>query len=244
MFDDTDAVVARAKSAGVGCMVTIGTEIDDYARLRAICDKNPKSCYMTIGVHPDNVGLLSREDFDCAFGNINEDHVIGVGEIGLDYKDDPSPEIVRRQREAFEYQLHIAYTFHKPVYIHTRYAFDDTLSIVAKYPSVRGIFHCFCEGVDSARKVLDLGYMISLSGIVTFKNAASVHDVAKYVPLDRLLVETDAPFLAPAPHRGKQNEPAYVTFVAERIAELRSVPPEVVLAKTTENFNSIFIASS
>ncbi|MDR1208366.1 MAG: TatD family hydrolase [Holosporales bacterium] len=239
-FYDLDSIIARAKNAGVTWMVTIGTEIDDFTRLKEICDSHIDCCSMTIGVHPDNIGLLQKEDFDNACIYIKDDHVIGIGEIGLDYKDNPDQENVHRQKAAFEYQLHLAETHGKPVYIHTRNAFEDTLSVVRNFPSVRGIFHCFCEGVDQARKALDMGYLISLSGIVTFKNAVSVHDVATYVPLDRLLVETDSPFLAPTPYRGKQNEPAYVKLVAERIAELRSVSPDVVFTQTTQNFINLF----
>jgi TatD DNase family protein len=240
LFEDHDSIIARAKNAGVTWMVTIGTEIDDYVILKEICDRHKDCCRMTIGVHPDNVGLLQNEDFDRAFININEDCVIGIGEIGLDYKDNPDMENVRRQKAAFEYQLHLAEVHEMPVYIHTRNAFEDTLSSVRNFPRVRGVFHCFCEGVDQARTVLDLGYLISLSGIVTFKNATSVHEVASYVPLDRLLVETDSPFLAPSPHRGKQNEPAYVKLVAERISELRSVPSDVVSSQTALNFAKLF----
>jgi TatD DNase family protein len=237
-YPDVDAVIARAKENGVTRMATIGTQIDDFAKLHAICEQHRECCYMTIGVHPDNVDNLGIDAFEQAFCNINDDFVIGVGEIGLDYKDNPDAAVKQKQRIAFECQLQLA--GNKPVYIHTRDAIEDTLSVVGQFPHVRGVFHCFSENVDIARRVLDLGFLISLSGIVTFKNAPTVHDVARYVPLDRLLVETDSPFLAPVPHRGKQNEPAYTRMVAERIAQLKGCAPEVIVAQTSDNFDKLF----
>ncbi|MDR1908256.1 MAG: TatD family hydrolase [Holosporales bacterium] len=248
-YDDLDLVIERAKGNNVTKMVTIGTQIDDFQQLYSICEKHKDCCFMTVGVHPDYALGLDEAAFDFAYRNAfsnvsdrNTDYspVIGVGEIGLDYRDSPDSFVKNAQKKVFEYQLHLAGEYNKPVYIHTRDAIVDTLETVAAFPNVCGIFHCFCEGVDIARKVLDLGYVISLSGIVTFKNAPVVHDVARYVPLDRLLVETDAPYLAPVPYRGKRNEPAYTRFVAEHIAVLRNVEPEVVFAQTTANFYNLF----
>jgi TatD DNase family protein len=239
-FDDLNAVIERAKLNNVSKIVTIGTQINDYARLRAICEQYADRCYMTIGVHPDNVSTLDERTLEETFAHITDDRVIGIGEIGLDYREHPDIDVKTCQQKAFESQLSIAQTHRKPVYIHTRNAIADTIEIASRFPDVRGVFHCFCEGLDIARKVLDLGYCISLSGIVTFRNAPLVHDIARFVPLDRLLVETDAPYLAPSPHRGKRNEPAYVRLVAEGIANLRGVPSDVICEQTTANFYELF----
>jgi TatD DNase family protein len=239
-FVDVEEVVARAKNAGVMKLLTIGTQVDDFAKISAICEQFPSYVYATIGVHPDNVCNVSNADLDKAFLNIKSKFVVGVGEIGLDYRNDIDKESKILQRKAFEYQLNFAVQNNLPVCIHTRNAFADTLDIVMSFQKSFGVFHCFCEDTYAARKVLDLGFMISLSGIVTFKNAHVVHDVARFVPIDSLLVETDSPYLAPVPYRGNRNEPSYVTFVANKVAELLNVDPVYVCHKTTKNFLNCF----
>jgi TatD DNase family protein len=239
-YEDIDDVVAKAKNTGITKLLTISTQIKDFAKISAICERFPSYVYATIGVHPNNISDVSNVDFDNDFLNIKNKFVVGVGEIGLDYKNDTSKEIKTLQQKAFEYQLNFATQHNIPVCIHTRNAIEDTLDIVKSFQKSFGVFHCFCEDVCSARKVLDFGYMISLSGIVTFKNAHIVHDVAKFVPIDRLIVETDSPFLAPVPYRGDRNEPANVRLVADKIAELRNVEPEYIYNKTTENCLNCF----
>lgn len=239
-FEDLDTVIKRAKEQDVHKMVTIGTEFDDFERLSAICKKYSQNVEMTVGIHPDNVIGLDKTQINQAFQNVTQPYVIGIGEIGLDYHENPSQEVQIVQKNAFEYQLNLALGYEVPVYVHTRAAIEDTLSIVKNSQVKDVVFHCFCEDIVEARKVLDLGYTISLSGIVTFKNARQVAEVAQFVPLDRLLIETDAPYLAPTPYRGKRNEPAYVRWVGEFLAHLKGIPSEQVFSVTTENFYRIF----
>jgi TatD DNase family protein len=164
---------------------------------------------------------------------------VAVGEIGLDYHYDFSPRSV--QREVFVEQLATARSLHLPVIIHTREADDDTFAVLAgEARGMRGVFHCFTGGVDRARKTLDLGFHLSLAGIVTFPKATDLHEVAAFVPPDRLLVETDSPFLAPVPHRGKRNEPAFVSHVVDAVARIRGTTPSEIAALTTQNFLELF----
>ncbi|MDR2464140.1 MAG: TatD family hydrolase [Holosporales bacterium] len=239
-FDDVDDVVERARKFGIAKLLTISTQINDFKKIATICDRFPQYVYATIGVHPDYAFNVSFEDLDRAFLNIKNKFVVGVGEIGLDYRSDISDENKKQQQKVFEYQLNLATCNNVPVCIHTRNAISDTLDVVRSFQKSFGVFHCFGEDVCFAREVLDLGYMISLSGVVTFKNAHTVHEVAKFVPIDRLLVETDSPYLAPVPYRGKRNEPAYVKFVADKISELRNVDPTYIYNKTTKNFMNCF----
>lgn len=239
-FDDLDSIIERAKEQKIQKIVTIGTQIDDFSRLSSICVRYPDYVNMTIGVHPDNVFGIETYALDNTFKNMKEDYVIGVGEIGLDYHENPDSCVKNYQKKIFEYQLYLAEHYNKPVCIHTRSAIHDTLDIIKNFPMNCGVFHCFCENVEVAKQVLDYGYLISLSGIVTFKNAQLVHDVAKFIPLDRLLIETDAPYLAPVPYRGKRNEPSYVRWTGEAIAYLKGISPRRVFKQTTENFNILF----
>jgi TatD DNase family protein len=169
--------------------------------------------------------------------------VCAVGEIGLDYHYDFSPREV--QRAVFVEQLHCARALGLPVVIHTREADDDTFALLTSDGlGIRGVFHCFTGGVDRARRALDLGFHLSLAGIVTFPKATDLHEVAAFVPEDRLLIETDSPFLAPVPYRGKRNEPAWVAQVADRVATLRGCPRAALVERTTENALQLFGAQA
>ena len=166
--------------------------------------------------------------------------MVAVGETGLDYFHSQAAEQQARQRESFDHQLHLAAGHDLPVVVHTRAAEKDTLALLRAHPEVRGVLHCFTESWDMARQALDLGYYISISGIVTFRNGANVAEVAARVPSDRLLVETDSPWLAPVPHRGKQNQPAYVVETAQFVAGLRGVDLETLAEVTSQNFRELF----
>lgn len=238
-FEDVEDVIARAKAAGVEKVVTIGTESGDSEALEAICAAHPDFVRMTIGVHPDSVVGLTPSDFDRIF-TFQSPFVVGVGEIGLDYREDPDDEIKRAQRSAFAEQLARAIALNFPVSIHTRQAIDETLDVIRAHPSSRGVFHCFSEDKAIARAALDLGFLISFSGIVTFKKAEAVQEAAKFVPLDRMLIETDAPYLAPVPRRGQRNEPAYVLHTGAFIAELRGILPDEVYHQTALNAQHLF----
>ena len=241
MFDDLAEVVARAQNVGVQRMVTISTKVDDGQKLEMICQTYPEIVVMTTGIHPEETEGLTDEILERAVRqSALSSFCVGVGEIGLDYHQKPEAEAKKRQQHFFDLQMSLAAELGLPVSIHTRDAAEDTLAIVRNHPSASGVFHCFSESVEVARQVLDLGYRISLSGIVTFKKATAMQDVAKFVPLDRLLIETDAPFLAPEPHRGQRNEPAYVAHTGSFIAQLRGLPPEAVFDQTERNTNELF----
>jgi TatD DNase family protein len=240
---DLDQVVARAREAGVTAAVCIlaAGDRDEARRASRLSGLWPPVGF-AVGVHPhqahqcagrpDQAEIWIRE---AAF----QRELVAVGEIGLDYHYDFSPRDV--QRTVFSQQLALARSMNLPVVIHTREADDDTFAMLAaEGAGLRGVFHCFTGGVDRARRALDLGFHLSLAGILTFPKATDLHEVAAFVPADRLLLETDSPFLAPVPFRGARNEPAYVARVAERLAELRGADLAATVAATTENALQLF----
>jgi len=236
-FDaDREAVIERARAAGVGLMLAIGTgsgppDLEAGVRL---ADAYP-DIYATVGVHPHDAGKATEETFARLRELLAHPKVLGVGEIGLDYHYDFSPR--KTQLEVFERQLAMAREAGKPVIVHTREAWEDTLAALGEGP---GILHCFSGGPAQAERALALGYHISFAGMVTFPKAADVQAAARMVPRERLLVETDAPYLAPVPRRGKRNEPAFVVETAKRVAELRGTALEDIAGATTANFKVLF----
>ncbi len=238
-FDaDRDAVIERARLAGVERLLAVGTGSgppDLEAGIR-IAERWPH-IWATVGVHPHDASKAGPETFERLRELLAHPKVVGVGEIGLDYHYDFSPREV--QREVFARQVEIARAAGKPIVIHTREAWEDTLRVLGPGPQ-RGIFHCFSGGPEEAARALELGFHISFAGVVTFPKAVRIQEAARMVPSDRLLVETDAPYLAPVPRRGKRNEPAFVVETARRVAELRGESFERVAAITTENFARLF----
>jgi TatD DNase family protein len=244
-FDaDRNEMLERAYEAGVTTIVNVGTG-DPHSGVfeRAIdVGRRHDRIYTAIGVHPHD----ARHYDDKAESLIKDlletgERVIAWGEIGLDFHYNNSPRDV--QIDVFKRQLNAASAAGVPVIIHTREAENETIDILqSEYSGAecRGVFHCFSGSKDLARRALDLGFALSFSGIVTFRRADELREIAKEVPLDRLLIETDCPFLAPVPYRGKRNEPAYVVEVARCIAELRGLPIEEVARVTTDNFDQIF----
>jgi TatD DNase family protein len=240
---DLEAVVARAREAGLEAAMCILAAGDEGEARRAASVRSAwPSVRFAVGVHPHQAkdceaqpgraDRLLREAFGAS-------DVVAVGEIGLDYHYDFSPRDV--QQAVFVEQLASARALGAPVVIHTREADDDTFAILGgDGRDVAGVFHCFTGGVERARRALDLGFFLSLAGILTFPKATELQDVAKFAPADRLLVETDSPFLAPVPHRGKRNEPAFVARVVDRLAEIRGAPRDEVARQTTVNFRTLF----
>ncbi len=220
-FDsDRDAVIERARNAGVEVMVTVGTDLGNSRAAVALAEQH-SFIYATVGVHPHEVKGLTAEAL--AELRVLGDHprVVAYGEIGLDYYYDHSPRDI--QRERFKDQLSIARALDLPVVIHTRDAQEDTLAILKEEWKDRpGVFHCFTGDPAYATQALHLGFMVSFSGIVTFPKATELREAVRVVPLDRLLIETDCPYLAPIPHRGKRNEPSYLPAIAETVAAERS----------------------
>ncbi len=238
--DDLDAVLERAHVAGVRGMVTIGTDRETNQAVVALSRRLP-DVWATVGIHPHDAGAAVEPDFaEMEKLARSEKKVIGLGEMGLDYFRNLSPPAT--QRQVFRRQIHMARDLGKPVVIHCRDAHDDTLAILAdeRAGEIGGVMHCFSGDVEIARRCLDLGLFISLAGPVTYKNARALPEVARFVPDDRLVVETDCPYLPPTPHRGKRNEPAYVARTAAFVAELRGVDPEVLGATITANAATLF----
>jgi TatD DNase family protein len=241
-FDaDREQTIERALAAGVECMMAIGTgngPPDLEVALR-LADRHP-SIYATIGVHPHDASKATPETWTRLRELAAHPKVLAVGEIGLDYHYDFSPRDV--QRAVFEQQLALAAEFGQPIVIHTREAWDDTLAVLRAHWRGAGIMHCFTGDEAQARQALDLDFHLSFGGVLTFPKADEVRQAARIAPEDRLLVETDCPYLAPVPHRGKRNEPAFVVETARRLAEVRGVPPEAIAAATTRNFERLLFA--
>jgi TatD DNase family protein len=238
-FDqDRDAVIERALEAGVESMVAIGTgdgPPDLEAGIR-LADRYP-CFYATVGVHPHDAAKATPETFTRLRELLKHPKVIAIGEIGLDYHYDFSPREV--QRDVFIEQMRIAAEARKPIVIHTREAWADTTALLRQNWAGSGIMHCFSGGLAEAREALDLGFYLSFGGILTFPKAIELREAARAAPEDRILVETDAPYLAPVPKRGKRNEPAFMLETARKLAELRGVSVESIAQATGENFRHL-----
>lgn len=241
--DDREAVIERALEAGVEHMMAIGTgegPPDLEAGVR-MADKYP-AFYATVGVHPHDAAKAGSDDFKRLADLLAHPKVLAVGEIGLDYHYDFSPREI--QKSAFIRQMEIAAQSKKPIVIHTREAWDDTLALIGQHwalHGIGGIMHCFSGGTDEGRRALDLGFYLSFGGIVTFPKALAVQEAAKMAPRDRILIETDAPYLAPVPKRGKRNEPALMVHTARKLAELRGESYEDICSATTGNFRRLLL---
>ncbi|MDE1174278.1 MAG: TatD family hydrolase [Parvibaculaceae bacterium] len=237
---ETDEVVARARAAGVGIMVTISTKLTEWDKVRAIAERY-ENIYCSVGIHPHEAGSEPEVDTAKLVELARHPKVVGIGETGLDYYYEHSDRDV--QIASFRSHIAAARETGLPLIVHTREADEDTASILSEEMAkgaFPGLLHCFTSGRALAGHALGLGFYISLSGIVTFRNAEDLRMTAKDVPLDRLLVETDSPYLAPIPHRGKRNEPAFVVHTAARVAEVKGVTAEELAAATTRNFLKLF----
>ena len=231
-------LLQRMQENTVSHALCVSVNLEDFPQVLALAEAHP-NLYASVGVHPDYEGV-EEPDVSRLVELADHPRIVAIGETGLDYfrlKGD-----LEWQRERFRTHIRAAKLSGKPLIVHTREASDDTLLILAEEGAhdIGGVMHCFTESWAVAEAALELGFYISFSGIVTFKNAAQVKEVAQRVPLDRILIETDAPYLAPAPHRGKLNQPAYVRHVAEEIARLRGIVVEEVGQRTTENFQRLF----
>jgi TatD DNase family protein len=239
--EERDAVVARARAAGVGTMLTIGTRLDQFPGVRAIADAYP-DIWCSVGAHPheasDHVALTASDLAALAA----HPRVVGIGETGLDFHYDHSPHEV--QERVFRSHIAASQSSGLPLIIHAREADDDVARVLREERPPPGVLHCFSSGRALAEAALDLGFYISISGIVTFRNAEELRAIVRDVPLDRLLVETDAPYLAPVPYRGRRNEPAYVAATAAAVAALKGVEPGELATATTENFFRLFAKAS
>ncbi len=237
-----DQVRQDMSDAGVDRALCISTTLEEFPQVHALAMRYD-NFWATVGVHPDNEGV-QEPSLEDLLSRAALPRVVGIGETGLDYYrlEGRSVADMAWQRDRFRVHIRAARQTGLPMVIHTRQASDDTLAILREEGEgvVRGVFHCFTESMDVARQALDLGFYISFSGILTFKNAADLREVAKYVPLDRCLIETDSPYLAPAPHRGKTNSPAYVSLVGRQLAELKGLEPSDLGRITSANFEQLF----
>jgi TatD DNase family protein len=236
---DLAGVIARMRDNGVGHALTISTTLATFPAVRQVAHSHP-NVWCSAGVHPDEQRDEREATEDELFEMASDERVVAVGETGLDYfRVEGDTEW---QRERFRRHIRAARRVGKPLVIHTRNAAEDTLRIMREEGAAEagGVMHCFTESWEVAQAAIDLGFHISFSGIVTFKNAVALKDVARRVPLDRMLVETDSPYLAPVPHRGQTNQPAYVKHVAEEVARLRGVTAEEIAQATTRNFFALF----
>jgi len=242
-FDpDREAVIDRALASGVELMLAVGTgdgppDLESGIRLA----DSHTSIYATVCVHPHEAAKATSETYRRLAELVKHPKVLAFGEIGLDYHYDFSPREV--QKAAFIEQMRIAADARKPIVIHTREAWEDTLDLIEKHwkpTGLGGIMHCFSGGPAEAQRCLDLGFYLSFAGIVTFPKSTAIQEAARMTPTERILIETDAPYLAPVPHRGKRNEPAFVVQTARKLADLRGVTPEEIARITTENFLGLF----
>lgn len=243
--DSIDNIVNRAAEAGVKYLQTICTRLDNFDNILQIANKY-ENVYASVGVHPSEIQYTKGQsvtEYTYLISLSEHKKVIGLGETGLDYFYNKEPGQHKLQTESFEQHILASQENNLPVIIHTRNAEEDTIDIIArnkKYKEFPALIHCFTSSRDFAKKALDLGLYISISGIITFKNAESLREIVKYIPVDRLLVETDSPYLTPVPNRGKTNEPAYTKFVLAELALLKNISPEDLAAITTENFFNLF----
>lgn len=235
--DDADAVVQRALDAGVSRLVTIGTRLEDTAELIALTRKYPQ-VFATVGVHPEYVAERDVSADEIAQAATSDKKIIALGEAGFDYFYDPDTR--EAQRKLFKNHLIAARETKLPLVIHTRCAERDTIDALTEFPDVTGVLHCFSSNAELAKFGLEQGWYLSASGILTFKKAQELRGIFADVPLNRLLVETDAPYLAPVPYRGKRNEPSFVVKTAEMLAEIKGVSLEELAKITTENFLTLF----
>jgi TatD DNase family protein len=246
LLGDLTAILQAMTQAKVGRALCISTTLEEFASVHQLALSHD-NLWATVGVHPDSEGVQEPTQADLlALGRLPR--VVGIGETGLDYYrlDGRSVADMHWQRERFRTHIRAARQLAKPLVIHTRNATSDTLQILREEGengspgSAGGVFHCFTEDWEVAQAVLDLGFYISFSGILTFKSAQLMRDVAARVPLNRLLIETDSPYLAPVPYRGKPNNPSYVALVAAKLASLRDLSVEDIAAVTSGNFDTLF----
>lgn len=241
--EDREAMIARAREAGVHAFVTIGCDLATSQAAVSLTEQH-SFIYASIGVHPHEVKHIQEAWYDEFRRMAKNKKVVAYGEIGLDYHYNHSSP--KEQRERFREQIQFARELNLPVIIHTREAQEDTIGILREEGAseIGGVFHCFSGDAWLAKDALDLGFYLSFSGILTFQNAAMLRDIAKTVPLDRLLIETDCPYLTPVPHRGKRNEPAFVSLVAQQLATIRAGEPEMswetIGRITTQNAKRLF----
>jgi len=239
LFENIEDVIKRAKNVSINKLLTICTTIDSFERIKKLLEKDP-IIFGTYGIHPHETenNVIKKETI---ISKINENKkIIGIGETGLDFFYNHSNK--ERQIDSFKEHIEAAIILQKPIIIHSRKAENETYDILSsyKYNKLKILMHCFTGSIEFSKKLLSLGAFFSASGIITFKNSTELQNTFKTIPLDKLLVETDSPFLAPIPMRGKKNEPSFIKYTIEKLALLRSVSSYEITKSTTNNFNRLF----
>lgn len=234
---DRDAVLSVLPGQGVGLVVNPGCDLDSSRKAVEIAEQYP-FVYAAVGVHPEDCGSWQDGDVDELRALAAHPRVVAIGEIGLDYywKDNPR----ELQQRVFRAQLALAAELDLPVIVHDREAHGDSLAIVKEFPQARGVFHCFSGSAEMARELVELGWMVSFTGVLTYKNARKAVEAAQAIPMDRLMIETDSPYMAPVPHRGERNHSGYVAHTCQRLAELKGITAEECARITWENGVNFF----
>ena len=234
---DLDVALQQARDAGVSKFMSISVNLDDHIALAEIAARHSDVGY-SVGVHPcEDPAVMARATTERLIALAQAEKVWALGETGLDYFH--STDFIAEQKQCFARHIQASKAVKKPVVVHTRSAKHDTVDIIRAEQSSHGILHCFTEDWDTAKAVLDCGYYVSFSGIISFKNAQDLRDVAKQIPLDRVLIETDSPYLAPMPYRGKSNEPKYVPYVAKALSDVYDKSVEEIAFITMQNFENL-----
>ena len=238
-FDpDREELLASLPENGVGLVVNPGCDIPTSRKALALAERFPH-VYAAVGYHPENCGPYVPEDLDTLRSLAAHPKAVAIGEIGLDYywEENPPREL---QQQVFRAQLQLAQELDLPVIVHDREAHGDSLSIIREFPNLRGVFHCFSGSAEMAKELVKLGWMISFTGVLTYKNARKALETADAVPLEHLMIETDSPYMAPVPNRGKRNDSRNVSFICQKLAEVKGVSPEDCARITMENGKRFF----
>ena len=233
-YNNIDDIINKACQNGVDKMIVNGTNLENNKDILKLTEKYD-SIYIALGFQPEDIDNNTRDNYSIITDNI--DKIVAIGEIGLDYYNGPQDK--EKQIKIFEEQLALAEKYNKPVIIHTRNAHRDTIASLNKYPKVKGIIHCFSEGLNEAKEYISLGFYLGIGGIVTFKNS-DLSKVLEHIDLSHIVLETDSPYLAPVPLRGKVNEPSNLIYIAQKISEIKGISAEEVSKITTNNANQIF----
>jgi TatD DNase family protein len=237
LYPEWQAALFRAQQSGVERLILIGYDLESSRRAVELAAQSD-ALYAAVGIHPHDAAQCDADALATLRQLAQQPRVVAVGEIGLDFYRDLSPRAA--QYEAFHAQMRLAQSLGLPVILHCRDAYDELLGVLAKYPTVQGVLHCFSGTAAHAQRGLELGYSLGIGGVITFKSAEPLRAIVQSMPRDRLLLETDAPYLAPHPYRGKRNEPAYLPLIAQQVATLWEIPPESLSELTEANVARVF----
>lgn len=233
-YENIDLLISNAKEKGITKMINNGVDRESNIEVLEL-SKKYNNIYPAIGIHPEYADSYKNEDIDFIEKNI--DKIVAIGEIGLDHHYEPLDK--DKQKELLDKQLKLAEKYNKKVVIHSREATEDTINLLKKYPTVKGVIHCFSGSLETAKIYLKMGYKLGIGGVLTFKNS-NLYKIIEELPLESFILETDSPYLAPTPHRGEKNEPAYVKIIAEKVCDIKGITMEELSKITEKNVKEIF----